>query len=77
MPPEIVIPEAVVVDRPKDTYCPTAISPSAPEPAGAMYPTLPEPDTLTSALADAAPNTAARAESAIVSFFHNNYSFLN
>jgi len=25
MPPEIVIPEAVVVDKPKDTNCPTAI----------------------------------------------------
>ena len=34
-----------------------------------MYATLPEPDTLTSALAEAAPNAAARAESAIVSFF--------
>ena len=49
-PPEIVIPEAVVVDKPKDTNCPTDIVES-PLQAGAMYAALPEPDTLTSAFA--------------------------
>ena len=34
-----------------------------------MYAALPEPDTLTSALAAEAPNAAARAEIAKVSFF--------
>jgi len=71
-------PLAVVVDRPKATVEPTSNS-SCPLPAAPevdRYATFAEPETDTSALA-VAEKAAPKAESAIISFFHNNYSFLN